>query len=83
MSDICQSERVDVNKLHDLQSGDNWTCMWLNHFNREHERLNRIQDKYAKNTQRIINNPDLFGSIQNNVSECKKQQLQSMQINGG
>lgn len=76
-------ERRLTNKLHDLQSGDNWSCMWLNHFNREQEQMNKRTQKYAMNTQMILSNPTRFGSGANNLSELKKQQMQTIQLGTG
>lgn len=57
--------------------------MWLNHFNREQDKVNRINNKYEMNTQRILHNPNMFGSELNNLAESKKQQMQSTQIGLG
>ena len=57
--------------------------MWLNHFSREQQAINKRTDRYALNTQMIINNPDKFGSEYNNLSESKKRHMQTMFIQNG
>jgi hypothetical protein len=68
---------------HDRQAGDDWTCMWLNHSNREQKRVDLRNSRYQMNTQRIFNNPEQFGTGNNDVSESRKQHMQTLQLHGG
>jgi hypothetical protein len=81
-SEVCKTERL-ADRIQEIQAGENWSCMWLNHFNREQEQINRRTEKYQNNTNMIISNPTKFGLGKGNISESKKSLLQSMQLEGG
>jgi hypothetical protein len=76
-----KSERYS--QQHDRQAGDDWTCMWLNHSSREQKRIDLRNSKYQMNTTRILNNPGQFGTGDNEVSESRKQHMQTLQLTGG
>lgn len=80
-SELGQSERYS--HLQEKQAGNDWTCMWLNHFNREQKQIDMRNNKYEMNTQRILNNPLQYGSGNNNISEAKKYHMQTLQLDGG
>ena len=57
--------------------------MWLNHFNREQQIINKRLDRNERLNKMIMDNPSKFGSNSNNLSERRKSQMQNMQLNGG
>lgn len=74
---------AELAKHNDLQSGNDWTCMWLNHFNREERQSEIRNSKYALNSSRILANPEKFGTEYNNVNEIKKAQIREAFLGKG
>ena len=70
-------------KLAEIQSGNDWTCMWLNHFKREENAMANRQNKYEKNIHMILSNPSKFGNDYNNINEFKKEQMRATLIGNG
>ena len=73
-----ESSRANMRKLQEYQSGDSWSWMWLNHFSRQEQESHKRMKRYINNNKMIINNPDRFGSGLNNVTDQKKQHMQTM-----
>ena len=80
-SDLDSNDKT-VNYLDEVQAGEGWSCMWLNHFKREQDQINKRNDKYEKNNQKIMNNPSKYGRNYNDLSERRKNNMQKSQLNG-
>jgi len=59
----------------DCKCGCGFTCMWLNHFDREEKAKDKRENKLEYNQRQIMANPDKFGSDFNNLNSMKKDSL--------
>ena len=56
------SSRNNTKQLQEFQSGNSWSCMWLNHMSRQEQESHKRMKKFMKNNRMIINNPHKFGA---------------------
>ncbi|CAI2362425.1 unnamed protein product [Moneuplotes crassus] len=81
-SDI-DSKDKSINYLEQVQNGDGWACMWLNHFKREQEMMNRRLNKYEDRNNMVMQNPATFGHDYEHLSNQRKRQLRKSNLDGG